>query len=291
MRVGVVFPQTESGADPGAIREFAQAVEAMGYRHLSAYDHVAGGTRERLQHLPWAPYDVESVFHEVFVLLAWVAAMTQRLELVTSVLVLPQRETVLVAKQAAALDILSGGRVRLGIGVGWNDVEYEALQAGFRNRGARQAEQVQVLRRLWTEPVVDFDGRYHHLHGVGIRPLPVQRPIPIWFGGTSDQTYDRMVRLGDGYMPNPAPNRLEALRPKLDDLRARLRQAGRDPAEFGLEPRLNLKDPPEVRASVLAFWREQGASHLALNTMGMGLPDLPAHLRVLEAARAEVGLT
>jgi len=291
MQVGVVFPQTESGTDVGAIREFAQTIEAMGYRHILVYDHVMGATRERLGHLPWAPYDSESPFHEVFVFLSYVAAITQQLRLVTGVLVLPQRETALVAKQAAALDVLSGGRLDLGVGVGWNDVEYEALQANFHNRGLRQAEQVRVLRELWTQPVVEFEGRYHHLHGVGIRPLPVQQPIPVWFGGNSEASYQRAARLGDGFMPNVSGlSRLEALRPTLAAMREAVRASGRDPARFGLWPRLNLKDTAEVRAGTLAFWRSEGATHLSVNTLGMGVQGLEAHLRALEAARHEVGL-
>src|SRR6266550_7850766 len=179
MQIGVTFPQTEIGADPIVIRDYAQTVEGLGYSHLVAFDHVLGADPT---HRPgWQGYTYRQMFHEPFVLFGYLAALTH-LELVPAVIILPQRQTALVAKQAAEIDILTGGRLRLGVGLGWNFVEFEALGEDFRNRGRRAEEQIEVLRRLWTEPVVDFDGRWHRIPAAGINPLPVQRPIPIWIG-------------------------------------------------------------------------------------------------------------
>src|SRR6266511_1030020 len=181
MNIGVVFPQVEIGQDPSAVRDYAQAVEAMGYTHILVFDHVLGANPERPG--GWkGPYTYRHVFHEPFVLFGYLAAVTQRLELVTGIIILPQRQTALVAKQAAAVDVLTRGRLRLGVGIGWNHVEYEALNEDFHTRGRRVSEQITVMRKLWTEPVVNFKGSYHHLDRAGINPLPVQRPIPVWMG-------------------------------------------------------------------------------------------------------------
>src|SRR5438105_2091500 len=194
MRIGVVFPQTEIGSDPSVIRDYAQAAESIGYKHLLVYDHVLGASTE---HRPdWrGPYTSETPFHEPFVLFGYLAAITQQLELVMGVLVLPQRQTALVAKQAAEVDVLSGGRLRLGVGIGWNQVEYEALGEDFHNRGKRIEEQITLLRELWTEPVVDFTGRWHRVAEAGVNPLPMQRPIPIWMGGYADVVLERAGRM------------------------------------------------------------------------------------------------
>lgn len=289
MQVGVIFPQTESGTDAGAIREYAQAVEAMGYRYIAVYDHVAGAHPDRLRHLPRIPFTHESLFHEVFVLFGYLAAVTRRLGLAVQVLVLPQRETVLVAKQAAEVDILSGGRLRLGVGVGWNDAEYGALGADFHTRGRRQEEQLALLRRLWTEPLVTFQGRWHSLDRVGINPLPVQRPIPIWFGGSSPRTLERAARLGDGWIPlHFSVSDGDPLRATLAQIRTARLQAGRNPDDFGLEGRLTLTNTLEDVARQQSFWRDVGATHLSLNTMGRGFRTLTEHLQALDAARQMV---
>src|SRR3712207_5049701 len=200
MRLGAIFPQLESGADPVAIRDYAQAVEGMGYDHILIYDHVLGA--DTASRPNWrGPYTAQSLFHEPFVLYGYFAAVTERVELVTDVIILPQRQTALVAKQAAEIDVLSGGRLRLGVGIGWNEVEYEALGESFRNRGARSEEQIEVLRLLWTQEVVDFQGRWHTITAAGINPLPVRRPIPLWIGGTAEPVLRRIGRLGDGWFP------------------------------------------------------------------------------------------
>src|SRR3954468_6830521 len=235
MQIGVVFPQTEIGSDPAVIRAYAAAVEELGYAHVLAYDHVVGA--EPTHHEGWSgPYDVDTTFHEPFVLFGYLAAITS-LELVTGIIILPQRQTALVAKQAAEIDLLTGGRFRLGVGIGWNAVEYEALGKDFTNRGARMSEQIGLLRRLWTEPTVTFEGKHERVTGAGLAPLPVQRPIPGGFGAQSPAAYRRAGRLGDGWFPQTPPG------PKLDEARAIVdgaaREAGRDPASLGMEGRVS----------------------------------------------------
>src|SRR5881398_1186024 len=206
MRLGVVFPQTEIGSDPAVIRDYAQAAESAGYDHLLVFDHVLGGTLERFDKLGRRPpFTDESPFHEVFVLFGYLGACTEKLELVTGIVILPQRQTALVAKQAAAVDVLTRGRLRLGVGIGWNFVEYEALGEKFTNRGRRIEEQIALLRRLWTEEVVDFKGRWHRVDRAGLNPLPVQRPIPVWMGGNADPAMERIARLADGYFTHLQP--------------------------------------------------------------------------------------
>jgi probable F420-dependent oxidoreductase len=280
MRVGVVFPQTEIGGDVGAVRAYAQRVEELGYRHLLAYDHVLGA--DPTVHRGWqGPYDLATTFHEPFVLFGYLAGITS-LELVTGIIILPQRQTALVAKQAAEVDLLTSGRFRLGIGLGWNAVEYEALGQDFSTRGQRMAEQVELLRRLWTEPSVTFDGRFDRVTGAGLAPLPVQRPIPVWFGGQSDPAYRRIGRLADGWFPQVPPG------PKLDQARSVVDEAavaaGRDPAGIGIEGRASWRGSPEKLAEHAATWRDAGATHLSVNTMGAGLTTVDDHLRALETA-------
>src|SRR5579885_1964305 len=205
MRIGVVFPQTEIGSDPGVVREYAQAAEGMGYSHLLAYDHVLGA--DTATRPGWrGPYTSETQFHEPFVLFGYLAGLTRTLELVTGIIILPQRQTALVATQAAEVDVLSGGRLRLGVGIGWNQVEYEGLNERFSNRGARLEEQIEVLRALWSETSITYTGRWHTIDHAGINPLPVQRPIPIWIGATADAALRRAARLADGWFPQRPPD-------------------------------------------------------------------------------------
>src|ERR1700712_538894 len=263
MRVGVTFPQTELGGDAGAVRAYAEGVEELGYRHILVYDHVVGADPK--VHTGWnGPYDVHTTFHEPFVLYGFLAAVTRSLELVTGVIILPQRQTALVAKQAAEVDLLSGGRLRLGIGIGWNAVEYEALGEDFVTRGKRSAEQIDLLRRLWTEPSVTFDGAFDKVTGAGLAPLPVQRPIPVWIGAASAPGYRRAGRLADGWFPMMAPG------PQLDEALAEIATgaaaAGRDPASIGMEARVTWKGDQDAVATQITAWAEAGASHLSVNT-------------------------
>jgi len=263
------------------VREFAQAAEEIGYRHLLAYDHVLGADVSQRPDWP-GPYTSEHQFHELFVLFGYLAAVAPGLELVAGVLVLPQRQTALAAKQAAEVDLLTGGRFRLGVGLGWNHVEFEALGEDFRDRGRRSEEQIEVLRRLWTESVVDFDGRWHRIPAAGINPLPVQRPIPIWIGGSAEAAIRRAARLADGFFPQrPLEGGWSAT---MDRFRAWAEEAGRDPASIGVEQRIDVSGgtPDEWRAAV-EEWRGLGATHFSVVTMRGGL-DVDGHVERIRKA-------
>jgi len=288
VRLGVVFPQTEIGNDPGVLRDFAQAAEDLGYHYLLAYDHVVGAHPDRLRDLGREPpYTYQSPFHEPFVLFGFFAAVTSKLELATGIVVLPQRQTVLVAKQAAEVDVLSRGRLRLGVGLGWNPVEYEALGENFRNRGRRVEEQVALLRLLWTRELVDFEGRYHRVRGAGINPLPVQRPIPVWMGGSAEPALRRIARIADGWISQLAPGSQAA--EVLERVRTYVREAGRDPAAFGVEGRLHLgTTPQEAWSQAVETCKRLGGTHLAVNTMRIGLKTPDQHMAALRSFRDAV---
>jgi len=287
MRIGVVFPQTEIGPDPSAVRAYVRAVEELGFTHLLAYDHVLGA--DPVVHAGWSgPYDLHSTFHEPLVLFGFVAALT-RLELVTGILILPQRQTALVAKQAVEVDLLSEGRFRLGVGLGWNAVEYEALGKDFSNRGARMAEQVMLLRALFCEQSVDFAGVHESVRGAGLAPLPVQRPIPIWCGASSPRAYRRVGALADGWFPQVPPG------PELDAALAAVAEgaaeAGRDPGSIAMEGRVSVgAHSLETAVARVESWERAGATHVSLNTMGAGLGSLDAHLEVLSGVAGALGL-
>jgi probable F420-dependent oxidoreductase len=286
MKIGVTFPQTEFGSDPIAVRDYAQTAEGLGFTHILAYDHVLGANPDRPG--GWkGVYTYQSAFLEPFVLFSYMAAVTQKMGFITGILILPQRQTALVAKQAATLDVLSGGRFRLGVGLGWNTVEYAALNEDFHTRGRRIEEQVDLLRRLWTEPLVTFEGQWHTMPDAGLNPLPVQRPIPIWFGGHADPVLRRVARMGDGWLP-PTPADAQ---PKLEQLDRYLAEAGRSRADIGIEPRLAYgAGDPAVWHSLMQGWREVGATHLSLNTMGSGFTTPDAHLAALRTFAREVAL-
>jgi len=289
VKIGVVFPQTEIGRDPAVIRDYAQAVESMGYTHILAFDSVVGANPDRPG--GWdSQFTYRHTFHEPLVLFGFCAAVTRRIELVTGIVILPQRQTALVAKQTAEVDVLSGGRLRLGIGVGSNTVEFEALGESFGNRGQRVEEQLEVLRLLWTRELVTYAGRWHRVPDAGLNPLPVQRPIPIWMGGDSEVVIRRMARLADGWITLPSFRPGPAGQETIDRLHGLIRQAGRDPAAFGIEARMALATTPvEQRAKDIAAWRAmRGISHLCVNTMGLGLPGPEEHVRTLERFRKDV---
>jgi probable F420-dependent oxidoreductase len=280
MRIGVVFPQTELGGDVGAVRAYAQGAEELGYRHIMIYDHVVGADPDVYK--GWnGPYDVHTTFHEPMVLYGYLAALTS-LELVTGIIILPQRQTVLAAKQAAEVDLLSNGKFRFGVGIGWNQVEYEALGQDFRTRGKRLEEQITLMRRLWTEQTVTFEGRFDKVVGAGIAPLPVQRPIPIWLGAQSPRAYERAGRMADGWFPQMSPG------PQLDEARRLVEQAateaGRDPASLGMDGRVSWRDDRESLAEELRQWQDAGATHVSVNTMGAGLKNVDDHLVALASA-------
>jgi probable F420-dependent oxidoreductase len=263
MRLNAFFPSRDIGTDPAKIRDWAQAAEDLGYFYIEVPDHVFGVTARN----GWTPrYNEKDPFHETFVTLGFLAAVTTRIRLSSGVLISPQRQTGVIAKQAAEADLLSGGRLRLGVGVGWNHVEYESLGIEWKTRGARQAEQVEVLRRLWSEDLVSFSGRFHALNEVSIVPRPVQRPIPIWFGGSSDAAVTRAARLGDGWMPIIEPD--TQADEKLGILREQLRAFGRDPAKFGIEVWLRMHDAdPQHWAAAADGLRRLGADMVMLYPM------------------------
>jgi probable F420-dependent oxidoreductase len=292
MRVGAVFPQLEIGTDPDMIAKYVRTVEELGYDHLVIFDHVLGADSDRPG--GWTGvYDRRSMFHEPFVLYGHLAAITTRLRLATAIVVLPQRQTALVAKQAAEVDVLSRGRLILGVGIGWNAVEYEALGMTFTNRGRRIEEQIAVLRLLWTQEVVDFKGRWHRVDRAGINPLPVQRPIPIWMGGGWDRqrrtivepALRRIARMADGWFTHLPPN--DDGRTGMEAFRRLVREEGRDPANVPVEGRLPAakSGPTEWKQGVDAFQR-MGMTGVELNTMGAGYRTVDEHLDALRKFRA-----
>ena len=290
MRIGAVFPHLEIGHDPVVIRDWAQAAEEIGYSHLLVYDHVIGAVHEGREPKLWGPYTEESSFHELFVLLGFFAACTQRVGLASGVLILPQRQTVLVAKQAAEVDILSGGRLRLGVGTGWNYVEYDTLNEKFTNRGRRQIEQVELLRKLWQEPVVSCEGEYHKVERAGLKPLP-GRQIPIWFGGFSDVVFKRAAEIGDGFIfGSGQKENLEAM----NLLQAHLETNGRNIDEFGVEALLNYQSGPDKWAEEVQAWQDVGAEYvsmrgMALRGQGEGLKSPQEHIDILSTYWDVVG--
>ena len=278
------------------MRDVAQAVDELGYHHLLIYDHVLGADPNRPG--GWdGPYTTASLFHEVFITLGYTAGITRSIELMSSVLVLPQRQTALVAKQAAEIDVLSGGRIRLGVGVGWNTVEYEALGDPFHNRGARLEEQVALLRRLWTAPVFSFNGRWHTVTQAGLNPLP-SRLIPVWIGGGADVVMRRAARLADGWIPmaielrnndEPLERQVTARRRMLETIRGYVREAGRDPAAFGIQAQLDYRaGDAETWNRHVQLWRDLGASHVAMRTVGGGFTSTDQHIEALRRFKAAI---
>ena len=286
MQVGVTFPQNEIGADPKTIRDYAQAAEDLGYEHLLAYDHVLGADPSNRE--GWRGYTHETMFHEPLTLFCYLAAITQHLELVSGVIVLPQRQTALVAKQAAEVDVLSSGRLRLGVGIGWNAVEYEALGGDFSTRGARIEEQIEVMRLLWTQEVVSYEGKYHRIDEAGINPLPVQRPIPVWMGARADVGLRRTARVAGGWFPLGPPD--EKMREALKRLRDYVEEAGRDPESVGIEARLDVaRVPPEEWVARTEAWRSLGATHISINTMNAGLGSPREHVETIQRYKEALG--
>jgi probable F420-dependent oxidoreductase len=282
MQIGVVFPQTELGGDVGAVRAYGQGAEALGFRHLLAYDHVVGA--DPAAYPGWnGPYDIHTTFHEPFVMFGYLAGATT-LELVTGIIIAPQRQTALLAKQAAEVDLLADGRFRLGLGIGWNRVEYEALGQDFRTRGRRLDEQIALLRQLWTEESVTYDGQFDHIKGAGLAPLPVQRPIPLWLGAQSPVAYRRVGRVADGWFPqiSPGPDLDEALQVIADGAA----DAGRDPAAIGMDGRVTWRGDEAQLAERLTQWQQYGATHVSVNTMGEGYAGVDEHLSALATVAA-----
>lgn len=280
MKFGLVYPQTEFSMDPAAVKDYAQLAEESGFNHILTYEHVLGANPARENGFR-GPYTFEHPFLSPFLKFSFMAAVTNRIEFVTGILILPQRQTALAAKQAATLDRLSGGRLRLGIGIGWNDVEYAALGENFYNRGKRVEEQIQLLRLLWTQPLVDFQGEWHNILDAGINPLPVQQPIPIWIGGYAQPALERMARLSDGWLPmvkNP-----EDFQRQMEMVDSYLTKAGRTRDDIGIEVRISYGsgDLQRLEESVRT-WDSAGVTHLSLNTMNCGFDSPSEHLEAVQ---------
>ena len=273
----MTLPQTEIGGSVADLRTYAEGVERLGYQHLVAYDHIVGA--DTTVHQGWSgPYTIDSTFHEPMVMFGFLAGIT-KLELAPAIIIMPQRQTALVAKQAAELDLLTEGRFRFGVGLGWNEVEYEALGQDFSTRGRRLDEQVALLRRYWTERSVTFEGEFDRVTGAGIAPMPLQQPIPIWFGGGSKPAFRRMGRLADGWYPMMTPG------PELDDAMTTIataaEAAGRDPKAIGMEGRITWTGDLDQVKLEAEQWRALDATHVSINTMGFNLSPIAAHLDVL----------
>lgn len=285
MELGVVFPTTEIGRDPAVIQEFARTAENCGYSHLITYDQVIGANPDRPD---WeGPYDVSDPFHEPFVLFGYLAAATNKLRLVTGIIVLPQRQTALVAKQVAELDVLSEGRLTFGAGVGWDPVSFEAMGMDMSVRGPYMEEQIEVLRQLWERELVDFDGEFHTISDAGINPRPVQEPMPLWMGGEAEASLRRVARQADGWLPTGkwrhAENPVSELVPIRDYLYDRLHEEGRESHEFDVVGRVALgSDRPDEWVERTRAWQEFGATHVAVDTMGMGLEGADHKEKIVE---------
>ena len=291
MKIGTIFPQTEIGSDPVEIKDFAQAVEGMGYDHIFIADHVLGADPAHHKHPSLGSYSHESVVHEVMTTMGYLAGVTNTVGLASGILILPQRQTALVAKQAAEVDVLSGGRLRLGIGVGWNEVEFEALSQDFHNRGQRSAEQIALMRALWTQEVVNFEGRWHRVSNAGLNPLPVQRPIPVWLGGGTlgtESVLRRVAGIADGWCPGFGPD--AAGQELVQTVRGYMKEAGRDPASLDLEGRIwTAGKQPEDWLGEAKLWEEMGATHVVVETRKGGLESLKDRLEVISRFKEVVG--
>jgi len=286
VQMGAFFPTRDMPADRVAIRDWAQAAEAIGFDFLEVSDHVLGADRAALPDFE-GPYDVDDSFHETFVTLAYIAAVTERVGLASGVLILPQRQTALVAKQAAQLDVVSGGRLRLGIGVGWNPVEYEALGQDWQVRGRRQAEQIELMNQLWTNRTVTFDGAFDRVHHAGLNPLPIQQPIPIWFGGGVEPVLRRAAKYGQGWIPLGQPD--EQTEGQLERLRNYLRAEGRNPEAFGIEAwvRSGIGGPDQWRTAA-ERWAALGATHVTFYTSGQGIGGVEHQIEAMRQFRDAV---
>ncbi|MED5341566.1 MAG: LLM class F420-dependent oxidoreductase [Pseudomonadota bacterium] len=275
MQIGAVFPHNEIGTDPGAIKAYAQGVEAMGITHLLIYDHVLGADPDREGGFR-GPYDKDVAFHEPFTTFAFIAGVTDKIDLITTVMILPQRQTVLAAKQAAEVALLSNNRFKLGIGVGWNELEYVGLNETFNNRGRRQEEQVDVMRKLWSEDSLDYTGEYHRIDKASINPRP-SKTIPIWFGGSAPALLDRVARLGDGWIPLMGAN--DKAKECIDTIKQTRKAAGLSFANFGIQAQAQYAGgSPERWRKHAEAWREMGCTHLAIATHNAGPTNVDGHL-------------
>ena len=278
MRIGAVYPQIELGGDPNALDKIGRALESMQFDHLVMYDHVLGAVHENRNPPLWGPYTQHDPFHDPFVAFGYLAGITQHLEFVTGVLVLPQRQTPLVAKQATDVDLLSNGRLCLGVGIGWNYVEYDALGQSFRTRGRRMDEQIPFLRRLWSEVEIEWQGEFDRISRANLAPRPKRR-IPIYCGGISDPAYRRAAKLADGFIFADHEMAIESAWPQLKDYLAR---EGRPVSGFGAHSFVMGRDlkalPARDAADALQRWRDAGGTHASIVSMGRSFGDARRHI-------------
>jgi probable F420-dependent oxidoreductase len=289
MDFGVSFPQTQIGNDPTVIRNFVTTAEDLGFERLTLVDHILGA--KDAKDAPWAVhYTIEYGFHEPMTLFAWIAAFTTKMQLVTANVVLPQRQTELVAKQTAQIDILTGGRMVLGVGVGWSASEFEALGMNFKNRGARMEEQIALLRALWTDELVEFDGKWHKISDMGMNPRPIQRPIPIWIGAMEDVAIRRAGRIGDGWLMSPRTKPDDVMRAKIEVFRDAAIGAGRDPVTLGIDATVFAEDRgPNEWLSEAQAWRDMGATSVTFRTSESGFTHIDQHLSAMRQLADAVG--
>ena len=290
MKIGITFPQTEIGHDPNVVRDFAQTAEGLGFTHILAYDHVLGADPSDRPEGWRRGYTHESSFHEPLVLFAYLGALTRTIEFVSGIIILPQRQAALVAKQAAEVDILTGERLRLGVAIGWNPAEYQALGEDFHTRGRRIAEQIDVMRLLWTRPIVDYTGRWHRIDNAGLNPLPT-RQIPVWMGGMAEPVIKRIAQLADGWFPQFADVYAPEAQAAIDNLQAQISAAGRKPEDVGIEGRVSINaGNPDDWAKAKERWEQLGAGWLQINTMGAGLATPQAHIDRMKTLKTELGI-
>jgi probable F420-dependent oxidoreductase len=283
MKLGLIYPQTELRGDPQAVRRVGLATEELGFDHLLVYDHVLGATHDREPKLS-GPYTEKHPFHDPFVMFGYLAAITQRIEFVTGILILPQRQTALVARQAADLDLLSNERLRLGVGIGWNYVEYDALGQDFRSRGKRVAEQIDLLRRLWSQPLVDFKGAFDRIDRAALNPRP-RRTIPIWLGGFADAALQRAAVLGDGFIFADGASNAFEMASRLQQL---LQQAERPAGSFGLHLNMLRAKTPQAVVATAQRWRDIGGTHASIVTMGQDFTTVDQHIDYIKAVAEAV---
>jgi probable F420-dependent oxidoreductase len=289
MKIGVSFPTTEIGNDPFVMRDFAQAAEDLGYEYLTAIDHVLQAKEPAGDDFR-AYYTIDNAFHEPLILFSYLAAVTTKIGFVTAILILPQRPTVLVAKQAAQLDLMSQGRLRLGVGIGWNELEFDAMEQNFRNRGRRVSEQIELMRKLWTVETVTFDGKFHRIEESGINPLPVQRPIPVWIGAFVEPAIRRAGRVADGWLVNPRVPAGEKAEPLLEIFREGAQEAGRNPDALGIDATVLAEDRgPQAWAADAETWKNMGATHLTFRTMAAGVESVDAHIDAIRKFKETYG--
>ena len=283
MKLGLSFPQTEIGTDPSKIKDFMQSAEDLGYDFITFVDHVLGEEAPRGASFA-GNYTRDFMFHEVMVLMGYAAAVTNRIGLGTAVMILPQRQAVLVAKQAAEVDLLSGGRLRLGVGLGWNKVEYDGLGMSFGNRAKRFSEQIDVMRELWSQRVVEYRGDFHDFDSAGINPEPIQRPIPVWIGAMKEVAVRRAARVGDGWFMYPRQDPGDEAHAMISTYRQAAAEAGREPDSLGVNATVfaNQGSGPDEWRSIMEKWETMGVNELTFRTAESGLKNLESHMDAIK---------